>query len=89
MASLTASTLDPATPAGVAFAKIAGLADVEAATAHAAELAAAIKGPDNWPAKTQTLYEVSLSVFLLLAIYFFSIEIICIHLFFFCFLLSI
>lgn len=58
MASLAATTLDPVSPAGKALAKLADLADVEAATAHATELASAIKGPDKWPAKTQTLFEV-------------------------------
>jgi hypothetical protein len=58
MASLAAATIDPNSNVGKALAKLSELADADAGAAHAAALTEAIKGPEKWPAKTQTLYEV-------------------------------
>eukprot|EP00615_Pteridomonas_danica_P000256 CAMPEP_0114350398 /NCGR_PEP_ID=MMETSP0101-20121206/16327_1 /TAXON_ID=38822 ORGANISM="Pteridomonas danica, Strain PT" /NCGR_SAMPLE_ID=MMETSP0101 /ASSEMBLY_ACC=CAM_ASM_000211 /LENGTH=1062 /DNA_ID=CAMNT_0001489601 /DNA_START=16 /DNA_END=3205 /DNA_ORIENTATION=+ len=56
MAAL-ATIQDPGTPVGKALAKLDESADADAAKALAAELIAAIKGPDKWPQKTKTLFE--------------------------------
>eukprot|EP01083_Nonionella_stella_P114580 338966_1 len=56
MASL-ASTIDPETKVGKTLAKLNASADVDAAKALATEMIEAIKGPEKWPQKTQTLFQ--------------------------------